>query len=1157
MYYKYNTMEKEIILKNVKTELSANKNLNNLGEFFTKKLTFYLDVVENITINNDEKIRQEFLSHSETQQGVDVCQDINQRIYKCLSFVEREKRKEDILKEHVNELQEINDSINKAIKNYGCYDLEQVITICYGTDYIHDVVKTTEMVKHNLLKKYFHPTSFKCFSWKNDVLHYKKLEKNKLVEDHSIVEHGETLECFDLTRTSRVHSLKFNGIKVIYQNPLIKRSLIISGYLDNAVVECLNNDYINLVKHNLLKTKCLDFDTKTKSFVKFVSMLSLKDVLIYSVSDLKKNYIGFLNQYDLTKSKIMTQTVNEFMNMDIGGQMRFLKMLLVNSDDLNASHLSSILFGLLIEDNSGIINEELQNKVYYALPHECRKLLKRIHIASKKNNLFLNSKFNLKKLSYEQRISMLNVDDDVKEKATVKLREVNSRTDENGLKARSFLDGLLSIPFGIYREEPVLKTKQHLNSSSKELMKLFERFVKLLKECGHLKYNDTIYNIIGVPSNEHKGGDMSFDILKTLSHKINKKVMELCVSVLKHECETLGRFEIKKVIDDYNQIIKSLRVKVNVNSREKIIIKVPTTGKKKNEMMDAFINVFVSNINSITTLKNKENNGETGIDNYIIRELLSIVPFSKDIHNSIIELFKGINEYKNSMMTVDKLRNESINSVDECVYGHKQAKKQIKNIINQWITGENSGYCFGFEGPPGIGKTSMAKDGLSKCLYDEDGVPRPFEFIALGGNSSVSYLNGHSYTYLSATWGRFVDILMNKKCMNPIIFIDELDKVSNSEQGKEVIGLLTHLIDSTQNTMYQDKYFSGINIDLSKTLIIFSYNDPSLIDPILRDRIHRIKFDKLTPIDKLVVCKKYLIPEMNTKFGFSNDFITISDETIMFLIDNYTCESGVRKLKQLCFELWGDINEMLLNNNLKNDTYEITSEKIEHEFLRETLKILRTHISNAPCVGTINGLWANALGMGGIIPIQIKWFPTKTPMELKLTGMQGDVMKESMNVSKTIAWSLLTEEEQQKVWKYACGNVETGVSGKNNEMNPSYGLHIHCPDGAVNKDGPSAGGAITVCLISFFKGLPISNLFGMTGEINLSGEITAIGGLEQKFYYGIMAGVRKFAYPYDNDKDFQLFREKYSDKITGFDTVQFHCVNNINDVCNLIFENVV
>merc|ERR1712100_701612 len=195
---------------------------------------------------------------------------------------------------------------------------------------------------------------------------------------------------------------------------------------------------------------------------------------------------------------------------------------------------------------------------------------------------------------------------------------------------------------------------------------------------------------------------------------------------------------------------------------------------------------------------------------------------------------------------------ESVHSIlDNAVHGHEEAKLQVERIIGQWINGEMNGYCFGFEGPPGTGKTSFAKKGLTKCLKDEDGNPRPFSFIALGGSSNGATLEGHSYTYVGSTWGRIVDILMECGTMNPIIFIDELDKVSRTEHGKEIIGILTHLTDSTQNDEFADKYFAGIKLNLSKALIIFSYNDVDLIDRILLDRIHRIQFSNLNLHDKI------------------------------------------------------------------------------------------------------------------------------------------------------------------------------------------------------------------------------------------------------------------------------------------------------------------
>ena len=185
-------------------------------------------------------------------------------------------------------------------------------------------------------------------------------------------------------------------------------------------------------------------------------------------------------------------------------------------------------------------------------------------------------------------------------------------------------------------------------------------------------------------------------------------------------------------------------------------------------------------------------------------------------------------------------------------------------------------------------------------------------FIAVGGASNGSTISGHNYTYVGSTWGKIVDVLIDSKCMNPIIFIDELDKISKTENGKEIIGILTHLIDTTQNEQFQDKYFSGVDLDLSKALFIFSYNDVSCIDRILLDRIHRIKFDHLTLNDKLEIVKKYILPEYYEKFNLSN--INFTDNIIKYIIEHYTLESGVRKLKELIFEIISEINLDILKH---------------------------------------------------------------------------------------------------------------------------------------------------------------------------------------------------------------------------------------------------
>jgi ATP-dependent Lon protease len=1151
-------MEESKQKKNVKVIDNNNKQGVNLYEFYLTKLEYYNNAISNVIIDLEYKIKCKYLSHSDSIQCIKDCRDVYSKIDECYSFLNSDilKNMNDILvqtylQDHIEKLQEINDMLNKIIKSYGCHSLEQLIVICFGNDYYSNLSKEENYKKHLLLTSYFHPTSFKCFTWKDDHKKNNQLSKNSIVEDNHIVESGETFDCFDNARRTRFYDQKANGIRVVYQNSYIRRTLIINGYLDIGIdIKCVKSEFIKETITSLFNNKAKDVDVNSKCYVNYVNMLSIKEHLVYNTNELFKNYIGVINQYELTKSKPLVQVVSEFMNMELYSQYKFIKTLLIYYHEPNAYYLCGILFNLLNDDNEGVINNADQNTLYEFMPFECKIRLRDI-----KNNysekISTYKKFNINKIPYEQRIDIMNVSDDVKEKAHLKLKEVMSKSEESGIKARNYLDGLLNIPFGVYKQEPLLKSKNEIETVYEELIRKLLEFVSFIKNnllCNknaEILYNNSLYlsfnklleKYIKSTSESGKNNDekktivVCYNEAKNISDKLSNYINNIIIQYVKILCSEMSRGDVKNVIDEYNINIRSLKVKHKNEEYINLIKKINTTGKKKNEMLDDFLDIYSYNINLFDYNR---------LD--VIEKLLTPVTFTDEIANVLRTIVEHITKLKNSMDGINKQREDAFKNIDECVYGHEPAKKQIKNIINQWITGENTGYCFGFEGPPGIGKTSMAKMGLSRCLKDIDGTYRPFDFIALGGSTNGSYLNGHSYTYLGSSWGRIVDILMSKKCMNPIIFIDELDKVSNSEYGKEIIGVLTHLVDSTQNSIYQDKYFSGINIDLSKALFVFSYNDPSRIDPILLDRIHRIKFDKLTPFDKVVICNSYIIPEMNKNYGFGGDFISISESTILYIIDNYTYESGVRKLKQLLFEVWGDINEMLLSGKIDGGVFMLDINYIDNVFLKEKHKISKITVRNEPSVGIINGLWANALGMGGLTPIQIKWYPCKTPLELKLTGMQGDVMKESMNVAKTVAWGMLSKEEVDIMWKFV-----------SSEDGPSYGLHIHCPEGAVNKDGPSAGGAITTALLSMFKNKPISNTYAMTGEINLSGTITAIGGLEQKLYYGIRAGARVFAYPEENQKDYELFRERYKNKIDDFDTIVFYSVKCIDDVCKIVF----
>ena len=516
------------------------------------------------------------------------------------------------------------------------------------------------------------------------------------------------------------------------------------------------------------------------------------------------------------------------------------------------------------------------------------------------------------------------------------------------------------------------------------------------------------------------------------------------------------------------------------------LLKIPFGLYNQNDLIS-----FKSNF-----IKKLDNNlfSDHDIDNYIS---------TLDINN---KLTLEWNNYK-----IDKVKYlKNIRSIlDNTVYGHEDAKNQLERLFAQWINGESKGEIIGLQGPPGTGKTSLAKNGLSNCLKDNNGKPRPFMFLPIGGSVNGSTLVGHNFTYVGASWGRIVDILMVSGCMNPIIFIDEIDKVSHTENGREIISILTHLTDSTQNDEFEDKFYAGIKLDLSKALIIFSFNDPELIDPILRDRITIIETHALSLKDKLIIIKNYMLPEICKDIGFNNNEIIFSNEIITFIIETYTNEAGVRKIKEKIIEIIRDINlNRFYNSNEFKIPFTITLNYIKNLFENKP-KIRIKKIANEPSVGLVNGLYATSSGLGGLTIIQITRFPSDKMLDIQLTGKAGDVMKESVQYSLKVAWGLLSFDEQN--------TIINGIK---------YGIHIHCPDGATPKDGPSAGAAFTLAIYSILTNKKINNKVCMTGEVDLVGNITAIGGIESKLNGGKKAGCTIALIPLENLHDLEILRKK-------------------------------
>jgi endopeptidase La len=499
--------------------------------------------------------------------------------------------------------------------------------------------------------------------------------------------------------------------------------------------------------------------------------------------------------------------------------------------------------------------------------------------------------------------------------------------------------------------------------------------------------------------------------------------------------------------------------------------------------------------------------------------------FFKDISNDI-------DKSKQYLLDVE-------NKLKKLSYGHEEAKKILLQTIGKWISNPSSmGTCFGLVGPPGVGKTLLAKS-VSKALNI------PFAEITLGGQNDGEILHGHGYTYSGSQPGLIIKKMVEMGSSRCILYFDELDKACSKHGSiNEITSILIHLTDPNMNKTFQDRFFQGIDFPLDKVIMIFSYNDASLVDPILLDRLKQIQVGAYVLSDKIKIVKEFIIPEMAEAVGLRNEkWINISDELIEWIVENYTNEAGVRSIKRKIEQIFLTLNldKIHQKNEFKDDNIkEITKDMLLRILDKPNNEGQKIH--EKPMVGIINGLYATSNGDGGIIPIQIFNNYSSNPniFEIKLTGKQGDVMKESVQCSLTAALDYIRRNinqypEIKNLDKYLNNNFK-------------YGFHVHTPSTSTPKDGPSAGCAFTSAFISRILNKKIRNDIGMTGEIELTGKITKIGGLNFKLIGSKKAGVKLVFVPKENEKDIEEIKNKYPNLINdNFKVEYFDYIDEIID----------
>lgn len=426
---------------------------------------------------------------------------------------------------------------------------------------------------------------------------------------------------------------------------------------------------------------------------------------------------------------------------------------------------------------------------------------------------------------------------------------------------------------------------------------------------------------------------------------------------------------------------------------------------------------------------------------------------------------------------------------------------------------ELAGQIICLAGPPGVGKTSIVKS-LAKSMN------REYVRIALGGVHDEAEIRGHRRTYIGAMAGRITEALISAKTMNPIILLDEIDKVGSDYKGDPASALLEAL-DPEQNSTFNDHYID-FPLDLSKVLFITTANDTSLISAPLYDRMEIIELSSYSPDEKFNIAKKHLVKKEILKHGLTPAQLKISDSALHKIIKSYTREAGVRGLekqiatlcRKACMEL--ESGKHCLRINEKNLSKYLGTEKYDEDIIPSSNQI-----------GVVNGLAWTQVG-GTMLPIEVS--ALNGTGKIELTGNLGDVMKESAK----IAVSFIRSQAD----KYFLDS----------DFYKTKDIHIHAPEGAIPKDGPSAGLAITTAILSELSGIPIKHNIAMTGEISLKGNALAIGGLKEKSMAAYKAGCDTVIIPKDNLKDLA----KISDEVKS--NVNFVSVSSFDEVAKVALE---
>ncbi len=1168
-------------------KVKIDKKTSGKDEIFTK---YILSIIENIDI----LINNRYIESDEYQSRLKAIEIIYHEI-------ENYVKNKYVIKNHDKKINDLYNEMKKVIKHISFKNIETILHffyhdlyISYNNDFYKSISKEyTEYIQ--LFNQFFLPFSCEIICDEKEI---ENMNKNLRIQD-------KYLPYYKINHfKQKTLNEKIEGLTIIFPNNINHYIVVVNGVFKKDSFGFIKNSSLFKEKNKNIEEDIEYIDVPNNFKKMYISQLSSRDFIYLTTREITQMLKSDYEEFNTLRNKNLSLLVKDFMKSPIERQRKIITLFLLY--DTNTQFSAHVIYDLLTTQNIFMNGMPIYDLLYQSLHWKVQCLFKQTKNIEEETKKKL-SNIQISDIPYDVRITNMNCSDFVKSKAFDKYKEINGSKD-NSVKAQQWLDGLLKIPFGVYKEEKIIKFFHDFQSKIENYIQVLSLKIVSYDESQLEGKNKKLYTLLLSIINHYKNNiknhsdneydlfielckdllikyviylpllniNMKFEynkekyllykeeinqeekLLKSIQNQIHDEFDDIDQESSNYEPSNfnleyqdinvrIGKKRSKSVDITSDDILKGLNINhlsernqniiLNMIKKdkfpdeqllEKCITELSQIRKMKNDLMNENLvsennlNLLIEKLNTLELtiidedeyeiddqIKNDENS-PIHQQNDLNKEFRKfVIKNFYEIESIVIEWIEFKKNKKEYMKYIDK-------TLDKCVHGHLESKQQIKRLVGQMMNSTSSkgkrGFCLGLQGPPGVGKTTICLNGLSKCLIDENGESRPIIFLPLGGSSNGSTLEGHNYTYLGSTWGKIADALIEAKCMNPIIFIDELDKISKTEHGREIASILTHITDQTQNSEFFDKYFASIPLDLSKVIFIFSYNDRNNVDKILLDRIQEVKIKPLSKQDKVIICKNYVLPEIYKNTGFSKDEILFPSKLLSNIIENYTYEAGVRKLSELLNDIVREINLRRIMGTDFDYPIQIHEELVD-EILDDKPKMSFDKIIKVPLVGVSYGMYASSVGYGGgISKIQTVFIPSsnKKISIQKATGLAGDMMKESFDVCMSVAYNLMPDDIK-KSWSEREDN----------------GIHIHFNDSSVNKDGPSGGQAITLSLVSLLTNTKVRNNVAITGEINLLGFSMKIGGVYSKINGSIRAGINTFIIPKENKEDIvQMIRSE-------------------------------